>query len=77
MSISSVGTPTQQQVPEILWSRGPEPTERRDQANDAAAATGTPPTPTAAAQPSEPPPEPDYGRAPPPENQGRLVDRTV
>jgi hypothetical protein len=77
MSISSVGTPTQQQVPEILWSRGPEPTERRDQAANADAATGTPPAPTGTAQQSPPPPEPDHGRAPPPDTQGRLVDRTV
>jgi hypothetical protein len=77
MSISNVGTPAQQQVPEILWARGPEPTDQRPPVEKADPIDPTGQAPVAAVQQPEPPREPDQVQATAPDSQGRLLDRRV
>lgn len=77
MSISSVGTPTQQEVPEILWARGPEATDQRTPAEKTDPIDPTTTAPVAAVPQAEPPRETDEVRAPTPDGVGRLLDRKV
>ncbi|ALK10273.1 hypothetical protein [Blastochloris viridis] len=76
MSISSVGLPTTQQVPELMWATGPDATERHEPRETVAEVKASPDTGvvvTSAPRVAEPA---DI-RAALPEGQGRVVDRTV
>jgi hypothetical protein len=77
MSISTAGVPSQRDVPEILWARGPETTDQRTPANKADPIDPTSSAPVAAAPQPEPPRQPEETRAPSSDGAGRLLDRKV